>query len=135
MLRIFTAYRGISRVRLTRFEQRCNEDESSSVHRETVAFTMRVKPGLLEKPVSIRPRIKSKYKKRKNPSRGQNLDYDSWMTYVEKALFEILIFKYVYFDTMIDVTSESNVLGGYTSSIENGEVYKIQKLIGKRIRV
>ena len=36
--------RGISRVRLTRFKQRWNEDESSSVHRETVAFTMRVKP-------------------------------------------------------------------------------------------
>ena len=48
-MRIFTACRGISRVRLTRFEQRGNEDESSSVHRETVAFTMRVKPGVLEK--------------------------------------------------------------------------------------
>ena len=45
VLRIFTAYRGISRVRHTRFEQRWNEDESSSVHRETVAFTMRVKLG------------------------------------------------------------------------------------------
>ena len=49
MLRISTAYRGISRVGLTRFEPRWNEDESSSVHRETVAFTLRVKPGLLEK--------------------------------------------------------------------------------------
>ena len=29
--------------------KRWNEDESSSVHRETVAFTMRVTPGLLEK--------------------------------------------------------------------------------------
>ena len=48
-VRIFTAYRGISRVRLTRFEQRWYEDESSSVHRETVAFTMRVKPGLFGK--------------------------------------------------------------------------------------
>ena len=48
-LRIFTACRGISRVRLTRFKQRWNEDESSSVHRETIAFTMRVKPNLLEK--------------------------------------------------------------------------------------
>ena len=37
-------------------------------------------------------------------SRQQNLDYNSWMTDVEKTLFEILIFKYVYFDTMIDVT-------------------------------
>ena len=45
----FTAYRGISQIRLTRFEQRWNEDDSSSVHREIVAFTMRVKSGLLEK--------------------------------------------------------------------------------------
>ena len=74
MLRIFTAHRGISRVWLTRFEQRWNDDESSSVHRETVAFTMRVKPGLLESssggsgssgsnPVSIHPRTKSNYGK------------------------------------------------------------------------
>ena len=49
LLRIFTAYRGISRVRLTRFEQSWYEDESWSVHRETVAFTMRVKPGLFGK--------------------------------------------------------------------------------------
>ena len=49
MLRIFTAYRWISRVWLARVEQRWNEDESSSVHRETVAFTMRVKTALLEK--------------------------------------------------------------------------------------
>ena len=54
--------------------------ESSSVHRGTVAFTMRVKPGLLESssggsansssnPVSIHPRTKSNYRKGKNPSR------------------------------------------------------------------
>ena len=40
---------GISRIRLARFEQRWNEDESSSVHRETVAFTMRVNPSHFEK--------------------------------------------------------------------------------------
>ena len=34
---------------------------------------------------------------KKDPSRGQSLDYDSWMAHVEKTLFEILIFKYVYF--------------------------------------
>ena len=55
-------------------------------------------------PMSIHPRTKSNWRKEKDPSRGQNLDYDSWMTYVEKTLFEILIFKYVYFLTMIDVT-------------------------------
>ena len=32
------------------------------------------------------------------------MDYDSWMTHAEKTLFETLIFKYAYFDTMIDVT-------------------------------
>ena len=106
---------GISRVWLTRFEQRRNEDESSSVHRETVAFTVRVKPSLLESssggsgnsssnPMSIHPRTKSNYRKGKNPSRRQNLDCDSWMTYVKKILLKTLIFKNVYFDTMIDVT-------------------------------
>ena len=54
--------------------------------------------------MSIRPRTKSNYRKEKDPSRGQNLDYNSWMTDVEKTFFETLIFKYVYFDTMIDVT-------------------------------
>ena len=42
--------------------------------------------------------------RRKAPSKGQNLDYDSWMTYVEKILFETIIVKYVYFDTMMDGT-------------------------------
>ena len=55
-------------------------------------------------PMSIDPRTKSNYRRGKNPSRTQNLDYDSWMTDVQKHSFEILIFKYVYFDTMIDVT-------------------------------
>ena len=55
-------------------------------------------------PMSIHPRTKSNYRKKEDPSRGQNLDSDSWMTYVEETLFEILIFKYVYFDTMTDVT-------------------------------
>ena len=54
--------------------------------------------------MSIRPRTKSNYRKEKDPSRGQNLDYNSWMTDVEKTFFETLIFKYVNFDTMIDVT-------------------------------
>ena len=34
------------------------------------------------------------------------MDYDSWMTYLEKTLFETLIFKYVHFDTMIDVAAK-----------------------------
>ena len=54
--------------------------------------------------MSIHPRTKSNYRREKDPSRGQNLDSDSWMTYVEKILFETVISKYVYFDTMIDFT-------------------------------
>ena len=75
--------------------------------------------------------------KEKDPSKGQNLDYDSWMTYLEKTFFKTLIFKYACFDTMISAQwrSESNVLGCYTSSIVNGGVCKIPKLTGKRIHV
>ena len=46
VLRIFTAYLGISRVRLTR---------------ETVAFTMRVKPGFVEKQQRQRRRQQQSY--------------------------------------------------------------------------
>ena len=85
MLRIFQAHRGKSRVWVIRFEQRWNEDGSSNVHRKTVAFTIRVKPGLLGK---------------QRQQRRQQQSHDN----VEKTLLKILIFEYVYFDTMIDVT-------------------------------
>ena len=49
-------------------------------------------------------RERSQIEKRTASSKGQNLDYDSWMTHVEKIYFETLIFKNVHFDTMIDVT-------------------------------
>ena len=39
-------------------------------------------------PVSIDPRTKSNYRKEKGPSRGQNLEYNSWMRDVAKTLFE-----------------------------------------------
>ena len=81
-------------VRLTRFEQRWNEDESSSVQREIVAFTMRVNPGLLEKQrrqqqssVNASENEALSHKE-KDPSKGQNLDDDSWMTYVEKTFIQ-----------------------------------------------
>ena len=100
----------------TRVEHCWNEDESSNVHRETGAFTMRVKPGLVEMQQRQQRRQqqshvntsenKVKLQKRKAPSKGQNQDWDSRMTRVEKTLFEILSFKYVYFDTMMDVTVE-----------------------------
>ena len=44
--------------------------------------------------------------KKKDPSRGQNLKYDSWMTHVKMILFETLIFKDVYFDTMKNVNEK-----------------------------
>ena len=63
------------------------------------------KRGLLEKQQRRQqqscvntPEDKVQLKKRKAPSRVQNLDSDSWMT-VEKIFFETLIFKYAYFDT------------------------------------
>ena len=95
MLRIFTVFCGIAQARLTRSE-RWKEDESSSVHRETVAFTMRVKPGLLEKQQRRQRRLAAilrqyirgqspNYRKEKDPSRGQNLDNNSWMKDVQKT--------------------------------------------------
>ena len=115
-----------------------------NVHRETVAFTMWVSPGLLEMQQRRQQQScfntsedKVQLQKRKASSRGQHLDYDSWMTYVEKILFETLIFKYVYFDTMTNITAKKREqrLGDYTSSVVNGGVYKIPKLTGKRIHV
>ena len=54
---------------------------------------------------------------------------------METIFFETLIFKCNCFDTMKHVTAknESNVLGGFVSSIEEKGVYKIAKLIEKRI--
>ena len=94
MLRIFQAHRGKSRVWFTGFEQRWNEDESSSPHRETVAFTMRVKPGLIEEQQRQRRQQQScvhtsqdkvHFHKERELQRGQNLDCNSWMTDVEKT--------------------------------------------------
>ena len=48
---------------------------------------------LTDKTTRIHPRTKSNYRKEKDPSRGQNLDCNSWMTDVEEILFEMLIFK------------------------------------------
>ena len=88
------------------------KNESSFVHRETISFTMRVKPDLLEEQQRRQRQILCRCireqspttEKEEDPSRGQNLDFDSLMTYVEKTLLENLIFKYVYFDTLVDVT-------------------------------
>ena len=67
------------------------EPEDHERNLQACIGTMRVKPGLLEKQMT-----KVQLQNREAPSRGQNLDYDSWMTYVE-MLFEILILKYVCF--------------------------------------
>ena len=106
MLRIFTANRGTSRVRLTRFDQRLNEDESSSVHRGTVASTVRVKPGLLEKQQrQQRGQQQSHVNTSKNKVKFSEKKSASQRTKLG-PLLETLIFKNVYFDTMIDVTAK-----------------------------
>ena len=61
--------------------------DSNSMHRETVDFTMRVKPGLLEKQQRQQRRQqqscvntsedKVNYRREKDPSRGQILDNNS----------------------------------------------------------
>ena len=138
----------MSRVRLTRFEQRWNEDESSSVHRETVAFTMRVKPRPLRKaaagssggssnPISIHLRTKSNYRKGKNPSRRKNRTmipgWHMWRRHYRDSHLQACLLGH--HDRLHMWRSENNVLGRYTSSIEKGRVYKIPKLTGKRIHV
>ena len=111
---IFAAYRGTSRERFTIFEQRGNEEESSSVHLETVAFMMRVKPGLLEKQQRQRRQQqchvntsenKVQLQKRKESFEKTKIKttIPGWQT-CRKHLSETFIFKYVYFDTMIDVS-------------------------------
>ena len=75
---------------------------------------MRVNPGLLEKQqrqqqqscVDASEDKVQLQKRKKDPSRGQNLDFYSWMTEGEKTLFETLIFKQVYFDTVMKVERE-----------------------------
>ena len=74
--------------------------QPSSVHRETVASTMRVIPGLLEKQQRRQQQScvntskdKVQLQKRKGSFERTHLDFYSWMTDVEKTLFETLIFK------------------------------------------
>ena len=82
-------------------------------------------------------RTKSNYRKEKDLSRGRNLDYDSWMTHVEKTLFEILIVIYVYFRHLFFVTVKKREqrIGMLYFQYWERRVYKIPKLIGKRIHV
>ena len=103
-----------------------------SVHRETVASTMRVNPGLLEKQKRQQRRQQQscvntsenevRLHKQKDPFREDRI----WTTILgcqtcRKHSVETLIFKYVYFDTMISGKrrGESNILGFHTFSIEN----------------
>ena len=115
MICVANLHSGISRIRLTRFEQRWNEDESLSVQRETVASMMRVKPALLEKQQWQQRRQLQSYvntsedkvqlQKRKGSFRVDRIRtiIPRWQTW-KRHFFETFIFKYVYFDTMIDVT-------------------------------
>ena len=86
----------------------------SSVHRETVAFTMRVKPGLLEKQQRQQRQqqhhVNASENKVKLLKRTESFEGTKITTALpggqtcRKHPFKALIFKYVYFDTMIDVT-------------------------------
>ena len=108
--------RGISRVRLTRFKQRWNEDESSSVHRGTVAFTMRVKPRPPRKAAAaaaaaaaipcqyIREQSQITEKERILREDKIRITAIPGLQTCRKHSFETLIFKYVYIDTIKDVT-------------------------------
>ena len=86
----------------------------SSVHRETVAFTMRVEPGLLEKQQRQQRRQqqshvntsenKVKLQKRKESFEQTRLGLQFLDDRRAEHIPSRLIFKYVYFDTMTDVT-------------------------------
>ena len=148
MLRIFQAHRGKSRVWFTGFEQRWNEEEeSSSPHRETVAFTKRVKPGLLEEQQRQRRQQQScvytsqdkvHFHRERDPQRSQNLDSNSWMTDVEKTflwnahLQECELRQH-------DRRHSEEARATYSDVILplwiTREYTKILKLIGKRIHV
>ena len=88
--------------------QRWSEDESSSVHRETVAFTMQQQQrrqqqsrvSTSENTVELQKRTES-FEKTKLGL--QFLDDRR----AEKHSFETLIFKYVYFDTVMKVEREN----------------------------
>ena len=53
--------------------------------------------------MSIHPRTKVRLHKERDPSKGQNLDCNSWMPDVRNIFFETLIFKDVLFDTLMNV--------------------------------
>ena len=89
VLRIFPAYWGISRVRLTRFEQLETKIESQACVGKRCLHDA-VNPGLLEKQQRQQVRQQQSYvstsenevqlqKRKRIPSRGQ-IDYNSWMT-------------------------------------------------------
>ena len=87
--------------------------------------------------VSVHPRTKSNYRKGQNPSRRQNKDYNSWMTDVQKNIPSRLSSSSMSTSTPWWKWKEKigKISRYHTSSIENGEVYKIPKVTGKRIHV
>ena len=88
-------------------------------------------------PMSIHPRTKSNYRKGKNPSRRQiRTTIPGWQTCRNiPSRFSSSSMSTSTPWLTSQWRSESNDLRCYTSSIEKGRVYKIPKLIGKRINV
>ena len=132
---IFTVYRGISRIRLWRFEQPWNKDESSSsVHRESVVFMIRVQPSSSggSNPMSVHPRTKSNYRK-EDRTWTMIPGWHTWRRHFSKRSFSSTSASTSW--KKAQWRSERKVLGGYTTSIEDKGVYKITSLTGKRIHV
>ena len=100
-LRYFQAYRGKSRVWFTRFEQRSNEDESSSVHREPLPSRC----GLLKNHQRHVHTSENKVELQKRQGSFERTKLGLQFLHDRRAEnIPSRLFKYVHFDTMIDVT-------------------------------
>ena len=89
-------------------------------------------------PMSIHPRTKSNYRRRMNPSRRTKLGLQLMDDRRAENIPSRLSSSSMHTSTpkwTSQWRSQSNELGCKTSSIENGRVYKIPKLTGKRIHV
>ena len=121
----------------------------SGMHRETVASTKRENPGLLESssggsgnnssnPSSIASEKEVHLYKERNPSRGQNLDHNFWMTDVQKTLrwyshLQVRMIRH-HGESKRKVYTHSfdkKILGRCHTNWEEGHTSSIEKKIGK----
>ena len=113
----------------------------SCAHLDTVASTMRVNPDLLEKqsnPMSMHPRKRLWLQQRKESF--ERTEFGQWFLNdirgenIPSGLSSSSMSTSTPWQTS-QWSSESSVLGCYTSSIVNGEVYNIPKITGKIVHV